>query len=143
MEDDKIRNEESLPEADKNGGESVNDGNAESSPGLSESIPQKSHANKKLMRTLRGLLIFFLSILSVLFISIYIIYFVPVLQEMTSGQNAEITSNKDLKTDAAYKKQTGLMTKDIQRLSRKYNGYTSGQSYIVINTTDNRFSLYL
>ena len=34
------------------------------------------------------------------------------------------------------------MTKDIQRLSLKFNAYTSGQSYIVINTTENRFSLY-
>jgi lipoprotein-anchoring transpeptidase ErfK/SrfK len=34
------------------------------------------------------------------------------------------------------------MTKDIQRLERKYAAYTSGQSYIVINTTDNRFFLY-
>jgi lipoprotein-anchoring transpeptidase ErfK/SrfK len=34
------------------------------------------------------------------------------------------------------------MMRDIQRLSRKYNAYTSGQSYIVINTTDNRFFLY-
>jgi hypothetical protein len=142
MEDDKIINEESLPEADKNGDESVNNGVAESIPEMSEPIPQKSHVNKKLKHTLQVLFIFLISILSVLSVIIYIIYFVPVLQEMTSGQKAEITSNKDLKTDASYKKQIGLMTKDIQRLSRKYNGYTSGQSYIVINTTDNRFSLY-
>jgi lipoprotein-anchoring transpeptidase ErfK/SrfK len=34
------------------------------------------------------------------------------------------------------------MARDNQRLLRKYNAYTSGQSYIVINTTDNRFFLY-
>jgi hypothetical protein len=61
---------------------------------------------------------------------------------MKQGQKGEITSYQDLKTDAAYKKQIGLMAKDIQRLSRKYSSYTSGQSYIVINTTDNRFSLF-
>ena len=34
------------------------------------------------------------------------------------------------------------MTKDVQRLTLKYNAYTSGQSYIVVNTTENRFYLY-
>jgi len=37
----------------------------------------------------------------------------------------------------------GLLTKDIQRLSLRFNAYTSGQSYIVINTHwKNRFALY-
>jgi lipoprotein-anchoring transpeptidase ErfK/SrfK len=61
---------------------------------------------------------------------------------MTSGHRTQITDDKDLVQSAAYKKQVTLITKDIQRLSRKYNAYTSGQSYIVINTTDNRFFLY-
>ncbi|HBE40960.1 MAG TPA: L,D-transpeptidase [Bacteroidales bacterium] len=34
------------------------------------------------------------------------------------------------------------MERDLRNLSRKYNSYTSGQSYLVINTTDNRFQLY-
>jgi lipoprotein-anchoring transpeptidase ErfK/SrfK len=61
---------------------------------------------------------------------------------MSSAQKTEITHNRDLKRDAGYKKQITLMTKDIERLSRKYGAYTSGQSYIVINTTENRFHLY-
>jgi hypothetical protein len=61
---------------------------------------------------------------------------------MTSGHRTQITNDKDFVQSAAYKKQVTLITKDIQRLSRKYNAYTSGQSYIVINTTDNRFFLY-
>jgi hypothetical protein len=64
------------------------------------------------------------------------------LQEFASAQKAEIIVNQELKQNPAYKKQIALMARDIQRLSRKYNAYTSGQSYIVINTTDNRFSLY-
>ena len=47
-----------------------------------------------------------------------------------------------MKKDPLYKKQIGLLTKDIQKLSTKYNSYTSGQSYFVVNTTDNRFSLF-
>lgn len=106
------------------------------------SSSRRLHANKKVSRTLRGLFLIIISVLTILLIFIFILYFVPLLQEMTSGQKAQITSIQELKRDGAYKKQIALMAKDIQRLSRKYNSYTSGQSYIVINTTDNRFSLY-
>ena len=34
------------------------------------------------------------------------------------------------------------LDRDTQRLTRKFAAYTPGQSYLVINTTDNRFSLY-
>lgn len=102
----------------------------------------KSPANVKALKALRIIGLFFLSIL-ILFLSvIFILYGVPSLQEVRSGQAKEKISNQALRQDAAYKKQIGLMTKDIQLLSRKYSGYTSGQSYIVINTTDNRFFLY-
>jgi lipoprotein-anchoring transpeptidase ErfK/SrfK len=47
-----------------------------------------------------------------------------------------------LNKDPVYKKQMGLLTKDIQRLSLRFNAYTSGQSYIVINTIENKFALY-
>jgi lipoprotein-anchoring transpeptidase ErfK/SrfK len=65
-----------------------------------------------------------------------------VLAELPSKHKSEYSDNNDLKKDSEYKKQIGLVNKDIQRLSAKYNAYTSGQSYIVINTTDNRFSLF-
>ena len=93
-------------------------------------------------RVLRILLLILIPVLLVIFIFIYIIFLVPVIQEMTSANKIEITNNKELKKDASYKNQIGLMKKDIQLLSNKYNVYTSGQSYIVVNTTDNRFYLY-
>ena len=93
-------------------------------------------------RVWRILLLIFIPVLFVIFISVYIIFLVPMIQEMTSANKIEITNNKELKKDAAYKNQIGLMKKDIQLLSNKYNVYTSGQSYIVVNTTDNRFYLY-
>jgi lipoprotein-anchoring transpeptidase ErfK/SrfK len=93
-------------------------------------------------RVLRILLLILIPVFLVLFIFIYIVFLVPVIQEMTSANKIEITNNKELKKDAAYKNQIGLMKKDIQLLSNKYNVYTSGQSYIVVNTTDNRFYLY-
>jgi lipoprotein-anchoring transpeptidase ErfK/SrfK len=93
-------------------------------------------------RILRNLLIIFISILVALSFIIFILFIVPVLQETASGHKTEITNNQELKQDASYKKKVSLMTSDIQRLSRKYSAFTSGQSYIVINTTDNRFFLY-
>ncbi len=93
-------------------------------------------------RVLRILLLILIPVLLVIFIFIYIIFLVPVIQEMTSANKIEITNNKELKKDAAFKNQIGLMKKDIQLLSNKYNVNTSGQSYIVVNTTDNRFYLY-
>jgi len=79
---------------------------------------------------------------SLFLIMFFILYTVPLLREMSKGNKAEIVNYTELKDDAGYKKQISLLSRDIQRLSRKYNSYTSGQSYIVINTTDNRFSLY-
>jgi hypothetical protein len=77
-----------------------------------------------------------------LFLVYFAIFIVPALQEIPTGKKSEIPEKQDLKKDAVYKKQMALMTKDIQRLARKYNTYTSGQTYIVINTTINRFFLY-
>ena len=141
MEDDKILNEEHLPEVEKTKGDKSagdNEGNIK----MHKPLLNKSGSKKKLVGILRTILFIFISLLSALLLLIFILYFVPVLQEKISGKKNEITNNKDLKQDAAYKKQIGLLTKDIQRLSRKYNAYTSGQSYIVINTIENKFFLY-
>lgn len=107
--------------------------------GLLEQISEKP---RKPSHFLNILLFTIISIFVALSLIITILYIVPFLQELKSGKRTEITNNPELKKDAAYKKQINLMTKDIQRLSRKYNAYTSGQSYIVINTTYNRFALY-
>jgi lipoprotein-anchoring transpeptidase ErfK/SrfK len=106
------------------------------------SLGKMLRAKEKLFNILRKLLIIFITVLSTLFTIIIILYIVPVLKEVTSGQETKTTNNQELKKDVVYKKQINLMTRDIQRLSRKYNAFTSGQSYVVINTTENRFFLY-
>lgn len=141
MQNDEIINNESQPEAGKSKGEpdQVNDkGIIPTITSLSTRLIAKAKAHL----ILRAILIISVSIIVPLLLIIFIIYMVPVLQESASGHKSEITNNPDLIKDPAYKKQVSLMSKDIQRLSRKYNVYTSGQSYIVINTTDNRFFLY-
>jgi lipoprotein-anchoring transpeptidase ErfK/SrfK len=103
---------------------------------------QKLRENEKLINALRISLWVLGSVLTLLFVFIFIIYLVPRLQETASGQRAKFKTDQELRNDQNYKKQTALLSRDIQRLSKKYISYTSGQSYIVINTTDNRFFLY-
>jgi len=103
---------------------------------------RKAKDNKKLVKSLRTILVILGSIISIIFIFVFVVYMVPGLQETTSRQKAKFINDQELKSDQNYKKQTSLLARDIQRLSKKYSSYTSGQSYIVINTTDNRFFLY-
>jgi L,D-transpeptidase catalytic domain len=103
---------------------------------------RKALENKRLVKVLRTLLVILGSLISVIFIFVFVVYLIPGLQEATSRQKTKFTNDQELKNDQNYKKQISLMARDIQRLSKKYASYTSGQSYIVINTTDNRFFLY-
>jgi hypothetical protein len=99
---------------------------------------QKTGDNKSLFKVLFTLSIF----LAVIFLLVFFVYLAPSLQEIPAGGKTILTNSKTLKKDPSYRKQISLLNRDIQRLSRKYNSYTSGQSYLVINTTDNLFYLY-
>lgn len=79
---------------------------------------------------------------SFLLLAAFILYVVPGMQEAVSKHRPVLVSNPELKEDQNYAKQISALSRDVQRLSKKYASYTSGQSYIVINTTDNRFFLY-
>src|SRR5664280_396863 len=108
-----------------------------------ESVVEKKYISKKpLFIIFRSLFIFICTVLVTLAMVLFILYVVPVLEEISPRQKTESENNQELNKDPIYKKQMGLLTKDIQRLSLKYNAYTSGQSYVVINTTENRFALY-
>jgi L,D-transpeptidase catalytic domain len=132
MEDDDIKVSNPLPEANQPG-----DIIAAAAMWI-----RKARENKKLVKVLRTLLVILGSFISVLFIFVFVVYLIPGMQEATSRQKTKFTNDKELKNDQNYKKQISLMSRDLQRLSKKYSSYTSGQSYIVINTTDNRFFLY-
>ena len=103
---------------------------------------ENTHDRKPIFRILRFLLIFISSMLITLSLILFSLYGVPLLKELAPKQKTKISVNSDLKKDTNYKKQIGLLSKDVQRLALKFNAYTSGQSYIVVNTTENRFYLY-
>jgi lipoprotein-anchoring transpeptidase ErfK/SrfK len=64
------------------------------------------------------------------------------MQEISGRPALRTTNDTELKSTPGYKKQISDLGKEVQKLSRKFANYTPGQSYLVINTTDNRFSLY-
>jgi lipoprotein-anchoring transpeptidase ErfK/SrfK len=128
-----------IPEAGPAGG---NNGNGENPDRKNTASEEKLPPRKPFLRFLRVVLLFISAIIIILASVLFVFYVVPVLTEMGPKNKSAYSDNEDLKKDAEYKKQIGLVNKDIQRLSTKYNAYTSGQSYIVINTTDNRFSLF-
>ena len=117
-------------------------GDPQDLPENNNSSLQKLVANRKLFIVLKSILIIISTIIFAISAVVLVLYFVPVLTEFASGHKTAITNDRELKQSPAYKKQLNLISKDIQRLSRKYGAYTTGQSYVVINTTDNRFYLY-
>ena len=141
MENDNIKNDKLKKEAENSQPEGVS-GRSKETSRLADSSDHRPETNRKLFLVLKTFLFIFITILLVCSSIIFVIYGVPVVAEMASGHSTAITNDTGLTQSAAYKKQKNLVDKDIQRLSRKYNAYTSGQSYIVINTTDNRFFLY-
>mgnify|MGYP001560775630 CR=1 FL=1 len=106
------------------------------------SFYNKIRDNKQFTAVLKKLFLWLAVCSSILFIFIFFLWLVPLIQEIPSGKKTVITNSQELKQDAAYKKLISQMNRDVQRLSRRYNAYTSGQSYLVVNTTDNLFHLY-
>ncbi len=98
--------------------------------------------SRRLSDTWRKVIKWLLILLAVLFLFAFFVYIIPALQKIPGVSKTVVTNSPALKKDQVYKKQITQLNRDIQRLSRKYNSYTSGQSYLVINTTDNLFYLY-
>jgi len=141
MENNTITPSDPIPEAIHDQGNSDKP-SAGNQSGLIFSFFQQAKENKRLMNSLRIMLRILIAVLVALFVFVFVLYIVPGFQELSSGGKTRSTSDTEFKNDQNYKKQTALLSREIQRLSKKYSSYTSGQSYIVINTTDNRFFLY-
>ncbi|MBA4323248.1 MAG: hypothetical protein C0408_10580, partial [Odoribacter sp.] len=99
--------------------------------------------NNILLRKITGKVLYISLIISmVIFILSWFVYLVPVLQETGRGRKFKPANIAELKNDPLYKKQILQISRDAQRLSRRFSAYTPVQSYLVINTTANRFFLY-
>jgi lipoprotein-anchoring transpeptidase ErfK/SrfK len=134
MDDDKIKNEKLQSESEPNDNYTLKSPTAK--------IAEENRGRSPLFRLLMALLFIVSALASIFLLSLFVIYFVPVLQEKATKQKTAVIYNEELRKDPAYKKQITLMSKDVQRMRTKYVAYTSGQSYIIINTTENRFFLY-
>jgi hypothetical protein len=125
-----------------------NELNTESGKGKSELVQLLSYywyktlANKNMFGVYKKLLLAIITISITSFIFFFFLFIVPGLQELSYGKNHITTNIPELKKEAGYKKQITQLERDLQRLSRKYNAFTPGLTYLVINTTDNRFFLY-
>ena len=123
--------------------EKIIDGNKHPESDPAETVLESKHVSGNVfIKLLRVVAIFLGFIIFILASTGFILYYVPKLNEYLPRQKTEFVRNRELRSSADYKKRVNLLTNDIQRLTLKSNAYTSGQSYIVVNTTENRFFLY-
>lgn len=103
---------------------------------------RKIFDNPFLIKVLKKALLITVIIFILFFIFSFFLYLVPGMQEIAKDRKIKTTNIEEFKKDPAYIKQLSSLSREVQRLSRKFTAYTPGQSYLVINTTDNKFSLY-
>ncbi len=121
----------------------MDNGNGQSELGqLLSSWFNKIYGQTLLRKIVRRILLVVLMLSILLFVFSWFIYIIPGLQEAGKGRTSEASGISELKDDPSYKKQILQLSRETQRLARKFAAYTPGQSYLVINTTDNKFSLY-
>lgn len=70
------------------------------------------------------------------------VFIAPALQHAWGTSRAECRADSSLLQDKGIKKQLALTKSDISRLEKKLASFIPTSTYIVVNTTDNRFSLY-
>ncbi len=81
-----------------------------------------------------GIVIFFFS---------FFLYLVPLVQDNGKKNCGPGKNVKNISANSPeYRKIVNSLKNEVSRLSAKFNSLTPGQSYIVINTTENKFSLY-
>ena len=107
-----------------------------------EQLYLKLKENKKLASVFRSLLKLTAALLVVFFTILFLFYIVPGLQQLSPVKKTKLLTVKELTNNQDYRKQTAQLQREVSRLNRKFSSFTSGLSYIVINTVDNRFLLY-
>lgn len=103
---------------------------------------EKIRENEKLGTVLRKIYMSAIFSAAIAFLIIFLLWIVPLAQELCCGRVASPPAASEVKEDPSYQKTIARIRTDTERLERRYNSYTTGQSYLVINTTDNIFHLY-
>ncbi len=93
-------------------------------------------------RFLRFILLCIFIVLLIPSLVLFFLYVVPGIQELGKGRTRIEVNDFEFKQQPSYKKQIGLLEKDLQKVSKKLNAFTPNQPYIIISTTNNRFYLY-
>lgn len=93
-------------------------------------------------RNARIALISIIVVLLVVFLLSVPLYLAPALQHSWGRSRAECRTDSSLLNDRAIKKEISRVSYDIARLDRRLASFIPTQTYIVINTIDNRFFLY-
>lgn len=70
------------------------------------------------------------------------VFIAPALQHAWGTSRAECRADSSLLQDKGIKKQLAVTKSEISRLEKKLASFIPTSTYLVINTTDNRFSLY-
>lgn len=70
------------------------------------------------------------------------LYIAPAFQHSWGKSRAECSADSSLLKDKAIKKQITTVRTEVTRLERKLASFIPTQTYLVINTVDNRFFLY-
>ncbi|MDM8002531.1 MAG: L,D-transpeptidase [Bacteroidota bacterium] len=96
----------------------------------------------KTHRWARTTLISLAILLLVLFIFSIPVYIGPAIQHSWGTSRAECRPDSALLENRAIRRQISATRNEITRLERRLASYVPTQTYLVINTVDNRFSLY-
>lgn len=106
---------------------------------------RRRHAATEYLEThpnVRILIRVIVAMLLVVFVLSVPLYIAPALQHTWGRSRAECRIDSSLLENRAIKKEISRINYDIARLERRQASFMPTQTYIVINTTDNRFFLY-
>ena len=109
--------------------------------------PFRSYLNNAIsyVKTHRWARVTFISLVALLFVLFIVsipVYMAPALQQSWGRSRAECRPDSTLLENRAIRRHISVTKNEITRLERRLASYVPTQTYIVINTVDNRFSLY-
>ena len=100
---------------------------------------------REYVRSHKGVRVMLISVgIALLLILLFAVplYIAPAFQHSWGKSRAECSADSSLLKDKAIKKQITTVRTEVTRLERKLASFIPTQTYLVINTVDNRFFLY-